>query len=306
MPVRTALDFARMMFDLGWASTEYVTKLVSEPWLRQLAKRGDGSLPVLTLPGFSGPEISLSPLNRFLTAQGFPAESWGLGTNRGPNQDRFVEKLAHLMGEKLDRMAQRHGSKVALVGQSLGGIYAREIARTHRKYVDRVITLGSPAYMHPQRMHQLNRTVNVAMQFYTGRTSHEALNHFGHEQLHPAPPGVPLVSIFSPYDGVVGQDLTAIPHSDLTFEKGAPRENIEIVASHCGMAVNPVVLLAICDRLTTDPHDWQKFDARKYLPTMMKFIAPIFYPDAHARRMTQTKAEGKKGQRGFAMGLAPV
>ena len=64
-------------------------------------------------------------------------------------------------------------------------------------------------------------------------------------ELSPTP--VPLTAIFSAFDGVVDETTTAIPSGDLSFEDGLPRENIEIVGSHCGMAVNPIVLIAVCD-----------------------------------------------------------
>lgn len=84
MPVKTTLDFLRLQGDALWAGGEFTAKLLADPVLDQIAPRGDGATPVLTLPGFSGPEMSLRPLNRFLNRRGFVADSWGLGINRGP------------------------------------------------------------------------------------------------------------------------------------------------------------------------------------------------------------------------------
>lgn len=277
MAVHEALDLARFMFDVGWASGEYASKVMLEPLLRRRALRAAAPQAVLTLPGFGGPEISLGPLNAFLNRQGFRAEGWGLGTNRGPRDPDALPNLVKALTPKLERMARTTDRKVALIGQSLGGIYAREVARALPHLVDRVITLGSPAYLRPDALEHLNRTLHVAMRWMTGKPPEEHLAEQPVEALHAAPP-VPLVAIYSALDGVVDETTTAIPAGDLSFEGGLPRENIEIVGSHCGMAVNPIVLLAVCDRLRADPARWQAFDGRAYLSPGFGFLSGLLYP----------------------------
>lgn len=278
MAVREALDLARFFLDIGWASGEYASKLALDPMLRRMAPRSAKPQAVLTLPGFGGPEISLGPLNAFLNRQGFMAEGWGLGTNRGPRDGDTLPALVASLTPKLERMAEASGAKVALVGQSLGGIYAREVARSLPELVDRVITLGSPAYLRPDALEHMNRTLHVAMRWMTGKKPEEHLAENPVHLLHAAPP-VPLVAIYSAFDGVVDETATAIPVGELTFEGGLPRENIEIFGSHCGMAVNPIVLIAVCDRLLADPGAWTAFEARRYLPAGSRFLSRIFYPD---------------------------
>jgi pimeloyl-ACP methyl ester carboxylesterase len=277
MAIREALHLARFFIDIGWATGEYASKVALDPMLRRLAPRPTSPKAVLTLPGFGGPEISLSPLNAFLARQGFMAEGWGLGTNRGPRGADALPQLIDALKPKLERMAEKSGGKVALVGQSLGGIYAREIARALPDLTDRVITLGSPAYLKADGLDHMNATLHLAMRWINGKKVQDHLTDTPPEALHEAPP-VPLVAIFSAFDGVVDETTTAIPTGELTFEGRLPRENIEIVGSHCGMAVNPIVLVAVCDRLLIDSAKWTAFDARAYMPTGTGFATKLFYP----------------------------
>lgn len=277
MALHETLHLARFVMDLGWASGEYASKIALDPVLRRLAPKPAKPRAVLTLPGFGGPELSLAPLNAFLGRQGFLAEGWGLGTNRGPQGVNALTDLVERLTPKLERMADATGDKVALVGQSLGGIYAREIARAAPHLIDRVITLGSPAYLKADGLEHMNATLHVAMRYINGKRVEDHLADIPAEQFHAAPP-VPLVAVFSAFDGVVDETTTAIPAGDLAFEGGLPRENIEVVASHCGMAVNPIILIAVCDRLLADPADWKPFNARAYLPRGAGFAAKFFYP----------------------------
>jgi pimeloyl-ACP methyl ester carboxylesterase len=282
MPARSSLGLARFFIDASWAAGEYASKIAMEPVLRRLAPRARGPRAVLTLPGFGGPEISLNPLNAFLNRQGFRAEGWGLGTNRGPQTEESLVDLVERLRPRLERMADSTGAKVALVGQSLGGIYARELARALPDLIDRVITLGSPAYLRPDALEHMNVILPHAMRWMTGKRPEQHLSEQEAAILH-SPPPVPLVAIFSAVDGVVDATTTAIPRGDLTFDGGLPRENIEVFASHLGMAVNPIILIAVCDRLVADPAAWKPFDARRYMLPGTAFAARLFYPEARDR-----------------------
>ncbi|MFT3809628.1 MAG: hypothetical protein QM698_06890 [Micropepsaceae bacterium] len=289
MAIREALDLARFFVDLGWATGEYASKIALDPVLRRLAPKPSAPKAVLTLPGFGGPEISLSPLNAFLSRQGFMAEGWGLGTNRGPRDGDTIPEMVSRLRPKLERLADKTGGKVALVGQSLGGIYAREIARAEPDLIDRVITLGSPAYLRADGLQHMNATLHLAMRWINGKKVEDHLSDTPPDTLHDAPP-VPLVAVFSAYDGVVDETTTAIPVGELTFDGQLPRENIEILGSHCGMAVNPIVLIAVCDRLLAGTDKWTAFNARDYMPTGAGFAAKLFYPGLRQSRVTRKAA----------------
>jgi pimeloyl-ACP methyl ester carboxylesterase len=279
MPFQTGLDLLRLQGDIVWAGAELTAKMVSEPFLRMMARKGDGKTPVMTLPGFTGPEVSLQPLNQFLNANGYVARSWGLGVNRGIRDMTHMENLSALLGDRLKEMADRHGRPVALIGQSLGGVFARELARRNPDLVDRVITLGSPAHF-SEAPKKVNALVARVMALYTGRAVEELLREVEDLNLNISepPPGVPLVSIYSLYDGVAPAPTTRIPQRFLVSKDGVPRENIEIVCSHCGMGVNPLVLLAVADRLAEDEQNWVPFDPLNYATGPIRHASRWFNP----------------------------
>ena len=117
-----------------WEMSAFFT---TYPLLR-LAPRGDGH-PVLVLPGLAASDTSTRPLRRYLKDQGYAAHGWKLGANHGPRPGAEAK-----MQERLAELHARHGKKVSLIGWSLGGVFAREMARRAPGHVRSVITLGSP------------------------------------------------------------------------------------------------------------------------------------------------------------------
>src|SRR5438067_1089651 len=87
------------------------------------APRGDGH-PVLVLPGFSASDAAMAPLVTILRGKNYHAVGWGLGTNLGPRRH-----VIDGMTRRLFRLSERAGRPVSLIGWSLGGMYARELAR---------------------------------------------------------------------------------------------------------------------------------------------------------------------------------
>ncbi len=102
------------------------------------APRGDGHL-VVDIPGWRAPELSGAPLRAYLRRLGYDARGWGFGTNTGdPRRD--VERLSARVLE----LVAATGSPASLVGWSLGGVIAREVARLQPEAVRQVITYGTP------------------------------------------------------------------------------------------------------------------------------------------------------------------
>jgi pimeloyl-ACP methyl ester carboxylesterase len=91
------------------------------------------------IPGWLAGDASTRALRWFVRDRGYHAHAWRLGMNRGPTS----EVVAGLT-ERLHELRARHGRKVSVIGWSLGGIYARELARRHPALVRQVITLASP------------------------------------------------------------------------------------------------------------------------------------------------------------------
>lgn len=221
------------------APWEYAAMLAAAPWLNRLPV-GDGH-PVLVFPGLGASDISTAPLRNFLRERGYTPYAWKQGFNFGPRHG-VLEACRSLV----QMIAHRHQQKLSLIGWSLGGIYAREIAKEQPDNARCVITLGTPFAGHP-------RATN-AWRFYE-LVSGQAVSD--HELLHQlrAPPPCPTTSIYSKTDGVVAWQCSI-------NEEAPHTENIEVHASHVGMGMNPLALYAIADRLAQDPRRWQKFDVK--------------------------------------------
>jgi len=220
------------------APWEAAALLAATPWLHRLPP-GDGH-PVLVFPGLAASDFSTLPLRRFLRRQGYWTHSWRQGFNFGPRNG-----VLHACRERVQQLADRHGRKVSLVGWSLGGVYARELAKELPELTRCVITLGSPFTGHP-------RATNAwrVYEWLSGQAVHDNVEL--RRQLREAPPA-PTTSILSRSDGVVAWRCSINdPHPHT--------ENIEIPASHVGMGVNPLALYAVADRLLQDPGRWQRFD----------------------------------------------
>jgi pimeloyl-ACP methyl ester carboxylesterase len=223
----------------GRAPLEFAAMLAAAPWLRRLPT-GDGH-PVLVFPGLAASDITTLPLRNFLAERGYQPFPWQQGFNRGP-RDGVLEACI----ERVKALHRRHGRKVSLVGWSLGGVYARELAKELPEQVRCVITLGSPFSGHP-------RATNAwrVFEFLSGKSVHDPELLAGLRE----PPPVPTTSIFSRTDGVVAWQCSINPDQPHT-------ENIEVHASHMGLGMNPLALYALADRLAQDPAQWQRFDAR--------------------------------------------
>ncbi|HEU0203239.1 MAG TPA: alpha/beta hydrolase, partial [Burkholderiaceae bacterium] len=113
---------ALLMMLEGRAVWEYGALLASAPWLMRLPA-GDGH-PVVVFPGLAAGDATTLPLRFFLRALGYTPYRWEQGMNRGPR-----EGVLEACCETVLEAAQRHGTRVSLIGWSLGGIYAREVAK---------------------------------------------------------------------------------------------------------------------------------------------------------------------------------
>ena len=102
------------------------------------APRGDGH-PVLTLPGFLASDLSMAPMRRYLRELGYDAYAWKMGRNIGG-----VSRMRAALRDRLDEIHDATGRKVSIVGWSLGGVYARDLALQAPEMVRCVVTLGSP------------------------------------------------------------------------------------------------------------------------------------------------------------------
>jgi len=191
---------------------------------------------VIVFPGLGAGDLSTAPLRNFLNAQGYETHGWDLGRNLGPREGVLEKSVA-----RIAEIQKASGRKVSLVGWSLGGIYARELAKALPKIVRSVTTLGTPFGGDPKATN--------AWRYYQYASGHKLDDLDLLARVKEAPP-VPTTSIYSRTDGVVAWQLS---HQDESARA-------EVVASHVGMGLNPIALYAVADRLAQVDGKWKKFD----------------------------------------------
>jgi pimeloyl-ACP methyl ester carboxylesterase len=235
---RNAPPLALLFLEPQRVVLERLSLAAARPLLRS-APRGDGQ-PVLVLPGFTAGDLSTAVLRRYLRDQGFAPHPWLQGLNLGPG-----DAMRGGLADRIDDLHQRYRRRVSLIGWSLGGIYAREIAKRMPGSVRQVITLGSP-FADASRASNVSRLFDLV----SGRRS--GVDRGGLAAQLRRPPGVPSTAIYSRTDGVVHWRACLEPETDHT-------ENIEIPGSHCGLGLNPLALFAIADRLSQPEEGWKHF-----------------------------------------------
>lgn len=203
---------------------------------------GDGH-PVILFPGLGTNGAAVAPLRRYCRSLGYAASDWGHGFNRGPQGDVgawMVSLQAHV-----EQLLSGHRDSATFIGWSLGGIYARELARTMGRRVRQVITIGTPfnaAADHTRvgwLFHLLSGSAppyDAALQAGLGR----------------APP-VPTTSIYSRSDGVVAWQTC---RHDAESQRV---QDVEVHGSHVGLGWNRAVLRIVGDRLAQPPGRWQRY-----------------------------------------------
>ncbi|MEM1051191.1 MAG: alpha/beta hydrolase [Pseudomonadota bacterium] len=223
----------------GRALFEFGAFLATRPLLGALPK-GDGHA-VMVLPGFMASNSSTGPLRRLLCSLGYDAHGWDSGRNI-----RVDNALIKRLREQLLDLFESSGRRVSLVGWSLGGVIARELAKLHPEKVRLVVSLGSPITN--------DRNVSNARRLFEmlNGGEPEVLRDGRFQALGEAPP-VPTTSILTKTDGVVHW------RGSVQDEGEHPSENIVVHASHLGLGVNPSVMIAIADRLAQDEGEWVPF-----------------------------------------------
>jgi len=227
-------------FTEGRAVFEFGAFYAARPMLASLEK-GDGH-SVITMPGFMATNNSTVPMRNLLSQLGYDAHGWDSGRNV-----RVNEELIGRLERQLMDVSEASGRKVSLVGWSLGGVLARELAKLHPDRVRFVVSLGSP--ISDDRNH-----TNAArlFKFFNGDEP-ENIRDGQFRGLDIAPP-VPTTSILTKTDGVVHWRGSVQAPSD------TPSENIVVYASHLGLGVNPSVMIALADRLAQQEDDWMPFE----------------------------------------------
>ena len=208
---------------------------------KKYEKNGDGH-PVLVIPGFLGSDYSTSLLREFIDDLGYKSYDWGLDRNLANFED--LEFLAM----KIDNLFGKHHKKVTLIGWSLGGVYARQLAKQKKERVRQVITLGAPFNGVNEPNHARWLFENVKEWQGTAGVDEATIADL------PIPAPVPTTAIYSKEDGVVPWEVCVEKEEDTTHQ------NIQVHGSHLGLAANPSVFYIIADRLQYQEENWQHFE----------------------------------------------
>jgi pimeloyl-ACP methyl ester carboxylesterase len=215
------------------------------PLLRR-ASRGDGH-GVLVFPGFMASDNSTRTLRWYLRDLGYHAHGWRLGVNIGPT-DRILDG----MSTRIESLHEYHEGPVSLIGWSLGGVYAREMARQYPDAVRQVITLGSPFAIEDRETSNAGPLYNMLATFHSPR-----VDSLREPELERIPVPVPTTAIYTKGDGIVPwracvDDPSARPDV----------ENVRVIGSHCGLGHNPRALAVIADRLAQPAGGWKPYRRR--------------------------------------------
>ena len=233
------------------AVIEILSLNISSKHLRRISPRGDGH-PVMVLPGFMGDDGYNAAMRRFLSGLNYSVHGWGQGRNLGPRGG----VLAGLQA-RIHELVDRYEAPVSLVGHSLGGIFARELAREYPDKVRQVISLGSP-------FGRGRMTASVLARLFSRLNPPEHLL-IDQDIIHEAPP-VPNTAIYSKGDGIVNWQTT------LQVDGHERSQSIRVRGSHCAMTLNPVIWYLVAERLAVHPDQWRPFERARW--------RSLFYPSA--------------------------
>jgi pimeloyl-ACP methyl ester carboxylesterase len=213
-------------------------RLFRHPLLRH-APRGDGH-PVFVLPGFLTNDGRTRHLRRFLVSLGYQTYGWGEGVNWGPT-DHAIAAIER----RLQEIRRRHGRKVTLIGHSLGGLLARELAKRFPGDICAVVMLGSPI--------RLPTATSLAVFFRLLARFHRTAHGMEIEELNrPPPASMPVTAIYTREDGIVAWE-------SCLEQAGERRENVEVRGAHSTLASNPMALAIVADRLAQPQGTWRPY-----------------------------------------------
>ena len=178
----------------------------------------------MVIPGFSANDASTIPLRSYLSGLGYECRGWGLGVNSGDLQSQVPQAL-----ERVGDWYRERSEPISLVGWSLGGVVAREIARARPDLVARVITFGTPLWG-PR-----HTTTSMAQSDRLDEYERRILARNQQRILRP------VTAIYSRNDGIVHWKACVDPDPNTV--------NIEVTSSHIGLGIDPDVWVIVASTL---------------------------------------------------------
>ena len=190
----------------------------------------------MLVPGFLAGDGTLRLMAGVLRREGFRTYRSHIHANVGCTLNAAAQ-----LETRLEAIALRRGSRVRIVGHSLGGMLARGLAVRRPDLVSGIVTLGSPMLAPGAHHRTLTASVDVLVRLsragVPGLMSEDCVGggcarQSFDESRRPVPPGVGFTSIWSRRDGIVDWRACLDPLA----------ESIEVTTSHIGMAVDPRVI----------------------------------------------------------------
>jgi len=209
------------------SAIEIVRLLIASPRLRQQT-RGNGE-PVVVLPGLSAGDASTYLLRGYLKQLGYTTYGWALGRNHGD-----FRSLVPKVKDRVRGIWERSDRPVHIIGWSFGGILAREVGRDHPHMVAQVITMGSPIVGG-------SKYTSLAG-LYESRGADLDKMEASIDKFEKTPIKVPLTSIYTKRDGVVGWQASIDRYNSHT-------DHIEVDTTHLGLGFSPEVFEILAKKL---------------------------------------------------------
>jgi pimeloyl-ACP methyl ester carboxylesterase len=183
---------------------------------------------VIMMPGFATGPHRMRYMAQQLERAGHRTKRWGLGRNWGVAAEA-MERLE----DRLFEICERYQEPVALVGWSLGGLYARELAKRYPICISKVITMGSPFSGSPR--------ANNVWRVYQAIAGHRVDQPPIDTDISVKPP-VQTIALWSPGDGVIAPRSAA----------GLPGQRDRAIALRCthgGFTYSPEAIMAVLAEL---------------------------------------------------------
>ncbi len=220
------------------------------PVFRGLGLPAGERRPALLIPGFMAGDASLGTMANWLRRAGYCTHRTGIRANLDCS-----EEACRRLEARLEHMAESHGERVVVIGQSRGGVFARALAARRPELVSGIVTLGSPSRsmlaVHPLVLAQVGLvgalgTAHVPGMFRMSCLRGKCCREFRGALQGPVPDDVGYVAVYSRSDGIVQWRSCLDPEAD---------ELVEVSASHCGMGVNAQAFLAVANAMASFRRD---------------------------------------------------
>jgi pimeloyl-ACP methyl ester carboxylesterase len=228
-----------------------VAQFAQRAWTWPIAQRADRARSILLIPGFLAADATLYPFANWLRARGHQVYFSGILANTDCPR-RAVDRLGRILTE----LSAKTQGKLVIIGHSLGGIYARELARRYPKLVDQVILLGSPIHDPHKHSNPFVKMLATLTQRINSRDCEcpGYLANLCGVNLEEPPPGIRETLIYSKSDGVVDWESC--------IETGPRIEANEVHSTHIGIPYNLDTLRIIRERIEDDTASTREAQAR--------------------------------------------